>query len=89
VGAADVVASLKRWGQRNDSYGQALLDAAAAIETLDDTRFRIALKRPFPVIDSLATMTSPTRSSCPSGWPRPTPRPRSRTRPAPGHSRWS
>ena len=59
VRAADVVASLKRWGQRNDAYGQALLAAAAAIEALDDTRFRIALKRPFPVIDSLATMTSP------------------------------
>ncbi|MGA7263078.1 MAG: ABC transporter substrate-binding protein [Stellaceae bacterium] len=60
VRAADVVASLKRWGQRNDAYGQALLDAVAAIEALDDTRFRIALKRPFPIIDALATMTSPT-----------------------------
>jgi peptide/nickel transport system substrate-binding protein len=60
VRAADVVASLKRWGQRNDSYGQALLDAVAAIEVLDDTCFRIALKRPFPLIDALATMTSPT-----------------------------
>ena len=60
VRAADVVASLKRWGQRNDSYGQALLDAAAAIEAIDDMRFRIALKHPFPVIDALATMTSPT-----------------------------
>ena len=47
VRAADVVASLNRWGQRNDSYGQALLDAAAAIEALDDTRFRITLK-PLP-----------------------------------------
>jgi peptide/nickel transport system substrate-binding protein len=37
-----------------------LLDAATAIEAVDDTRFRIALKRPFPVVDSLATMTSPT-----------------------------
>jgi len=60
VRATDVVASLKRWGQRNDSYGQTLLDAAAAIEALDDMRFQIALKRPFPVIDALATMTSPT-----------------------------
>jgi peptide/nickel transport system substrate-binding protein len=58
--AADAVASLKRWGQRNDSYGQALLEAAAAIEALDDTRFRITLKHPFPVIDALATLTSPT-----------------------------
>jgi peptide/nickel transport system substrate-binding protein len=60
VRAADVVASLKRWGQRNASYGRALLDTATAIEALDDTRFRIALKRPFPVVDALATMTSPT-----------------------------
>ena len=60
VRAADVIASLKRWGQRNDTYGQALLDAAAAVEGLDETRFRIVLKRPFPVLDSLATMTSPT-----------------------------
>jgi ABC-type transport system substrate-binding protein len=32
VRATDVVASLKRWGQRNDAYGQPLLAAAAAIE---------------------------------------------------------
>jgi peptide/nickel transport system substrate-binding protein len=60
VRAADVVASLKRWGQRNDAYGQALLAAAASIDALDDSRFRIALKSPFPVIDALATLTSPT-----------------------------
>jgi peptide/nickel transport system substrate-binding protein len=60
VRAGDVVASLKRWGQRNDSYGQALLEAAAAIEAVDDMRFRIALKHPFPVIEALGTLTSPT-----------------------------
>jgi peptide/nickel transport system substrate-binding protein len=60
VGAADAVASLKRWGQRNDSYGQALLDAAEAIDVLDDLRFRIVLKHPFPVIEALGTLTSPT-----------------------------
>jgi peptide/nickel transport system substrate-binding protein len=60
VRAADVVASLKRWGQRNDSYGQALLDAAEVIDALDDMRFRIALKHPFPVIEALGTLTSPT-----------------------------
>src|SRR6516164_845295 len=32
VRAADVVASLKRWGQRNDAYGHELLAAASAIE---------------------------------------------------------
>ena len=60
VRGADAAASLKRWGQRNDSYGQALLDAAASIEAVDDAHFRIVLKRPFPVIGALATLTSPT-----------------------------
>jgi peptide/nickel transport system substrate-binding protein len=60
VHAADAVASIKRWGLRNDSYGQALLDAAAAIEALDDKRFRITLKHTFPIIDALATLTSPS-----------------------------
>jgi peptide/nickel transport system substrate-binding protein len=32
VSAVDVVTSLRRWGQRNDAYGQALLAAATAIE---------------------------------------------------------
>jgi peptide/nickel transport system substrate-binding protein len=60
VRAADTVASVKRWGQRNDAYGQALLAAASAIEALDDTSFRIVLKTPFPVIDALATLTTPS-----------------------------
>jgi peptide/nickel transport system substrate-binding protein len=60
VRAADAVASIKRWGQRNDSYGQALLDAAASIEAVNDKSFRITVKHPFPVIDALATLTSPT-----------------------------
>jgi peptide/nickel transport system substrate-binding protein len=60
VHAADVVASLKRWGVRNDSYGQPLLAAASAIEAIDDSQFRIALKTPFPVLDALATLTAPT-----------------------------
>jgi len=60
VRAADVVASLKRWGVRNDSYGQALLAAASAIEAIDDDQFRVTLKAPFPVLDALATLTSPT-----------------------------
>jgi peptide/nickel transport system substrate-binding protein len=60
VQATDVVASLKRWGQRNDAYGQPLLAAAAAIEPVDDKEFRIELKTPFPVLEALATLTSPT-----------------------------
>jgi peptide/nickel transport system substrate-binding protein len=60
VRAADAVASLKRWGQRNDSYGQPLLAAASAIEALDDKEFRIVLKSHFPVLEALGTTTSPT-----------------------------
>ena len=60
VRAADVVASLKRWGVRNDSYGQALLAAASAIEAIDENRFRVTLNTPFPVLDAFATLTSPT-----------------------------
>jgi peptide/nickel transport system substrate-binding protein len=60
VRAIDAVASLKRWGQRNDAFGQALLDAAAAIEATNALEFRILLKRPFPVLEALATLTTPT-----------------------------
>ena len=60
VRAADVVASLKRWGQRSDAYGQSLLAAAATIEPVSDKEFRIELKTPFPVLEALATLTSPT-----------------------------
>jgi peptide/nickel transport system substrate-binding protein len=60
VRAADAVASLKRWGQRNDSYGQPLLAAASAIEAIDDSQFRIVLKSRFPVLEALGTTTSPT-----------------------------
>ena len=60
VRAADVVASLKRWGQRSDAYGQTLLATAAAIEAVSEKQFRIVLKRPFPVLEALGTLTSPT-----------------------------
>ena len=60
VRAADIVASLKRWGQRNDAYGQPFLAAIAAMEPVDETQFRIELKIPFPVLEALATLTTPT-----------------------------
>ena len=60
VRSADAVASLKRWGQRNDTYGQPLLAAASVIETIDDRQFRIVLKSRFRVLEALATMTTPT-----------------------------
>ena len=60
VRAADVIASLKRWGQRNDAYGQPLLAAVAAMVAVDEKSFRLDLKTPFPVLEALATLTTPT-----------------------------
>jgi len=44
--AKDCAMSVRRWGSR-DSFGQPLLAATDDIETIDDRRFRIRLKRPF------------------------------------------
>jgi peptide/nickel transport system substrate-binding protein len=44
--AKDCAMSVRRWGSR-DSFGQPLLAATNDIETIDDRRFRILLKRPF------------------------------------------
>ena len=41
--------------------------AAAAIEAAGDKEFRIALKTPFPVLEALATLTSPTPFILPEG----------------------
>jgi peptide/nickel transport system substrate-binding protein len=59
VRSADVIASLKRWGQRNVSYGQPLFAAATAIEPITDREFRIELKAPFPVLEALAALPTP------------------------------
>ena len=45
--ARDVVPSINRWGQRN-TYGQRLLAIADEISVVDDRRFRVRLKEPFP-----------------------------------------
>lgn len=47
VRAHDVVPSINRWGQRN-TYGQRLLAIADEIAVVDDRRWRIRLKEPFP-----------------------------------------
>jgi peptide/nickel transport system substrate-binding protein len=60
VRATDVAASLKRWGKRDLAYGQPLLAAAAAIEPTGDRQFRIELKKPFPVLEALASLNAPT-----------------------------
>src|ERR1700748_2415811 len=44
--AKDCAMSVRRWGSR-DSFGQPLLAVTNDIETIDDRRFRIRLKRPF------------------------------------------
>ncbi|MEJ0017619.1 MAG: ABC transporter substrate-binding protein [Acetobacteraceae bacterium] len=44
--AKDCAMSVRRWGSR-DSFGQPLLAVTNEIETIDDRRFRIRLKRPF------------------------------------------
>jgi peptide/nickel transport system substrate-binding protein len=49
VTAADCVASLKRWGQR-DALGKLLLAASASIDAVDDKTFKIVLKEPFPLM---------------------------------------
>ena len=47
VRAADCVASFNRWAQRR-SIGQKLLDELDQIRVIDDRRFEIATRRPFP-----------------------------------------
>jgi peptide/nickel transport system substrate-binding protein len=47
--ARDVVASLKRWGQR-DTFGQALLAATDELSAESDKVVRFRLKHPFPLL---------------------------------------
>ena len=49
VRARDVVASIKRWGQR-DAMGQALLAATEELVADDDRRLTFRLKRPFTLL---------------------------------------
>ena len=59
VTAADCVASIKRWGQRN-SIGQALIAAAGEINATGADTFEIILKQPFGhVLSALAKTGSP------------------------------
>jgi peptide/nickel transport system substrate-binding protein len=53
VTAADVVASLQRWGER-DALGKQLIAAAESLTADDDKTFTLKLKTPFgPVIETL------------------------------------
>jgi peptide/nickel transport system substrate-binding protein len=49
VRAIDCVASINRWGKRK-GFGQKLLSVADEIKALDDKRFQIRLKTPFPLM---------------------------------------
>jgi peptide/nickel transport system substrate-binding protein len=58
VRAADAVASIRRWGQR-DIAGRALAGATAALEVVDDRTFTLRLSRPFGLVtEALARPTA-------------------------------
>jgi peptide/nickel transport system substrate-binding protein len=58
VTSTDVIASLKRWGQR-DSQGKLLMQATDRLEEVNDKTFRLVLKEPFSlVLEALAKPSS-------------------------------
>jgi peptide/nickel transport system substrate-binding protein len=58
VRAADAVASIRRWGQR-DVVGKALMASTAALEVVDDKTFVLKLSRPFGLVtEALARATA-------------------------------
>ena len=60
VRAADAVASIRRWVQR-DVVGRALAAATAAMETIDDKTFELRLAQPFALV--LEALARPTGSA--------------------------
>lgn len=69
VTAADCVASIKRWAQR-DLTGLRMMAAAKEITAKDDKTFEIVLEQPFgAVIEGLSKASSLRPSSCPSASP--------------------
>jgi peptide/nickel transport system substrate-binding protein len=58
VTSADVVASIKRWGQK-DGQGKLLMEFTASLDAVDDKTFRLTAKEPFGlVLDALAKPSS-------------------------------
>ncbi len=58
VTSADVIASLKRWGQL-DSQGKLLLRVTESLQEVNDTTFQLQLKEPFGlVLEALAKPSS-------------------------------
>ena len=60
VRAADAVASIRRWAQR-DVVGRALAAATASLEAVDDKTFELRLSRPFALV--LEALARPTGSA--------------------------
>jgi peptide/nickel transport system substrate-binding protein len=58
VTSADVIASLKRWGQR-DSQGKLLMRVTDSLQEVNDKTFQLLLKEPFGlVVEALAKPSS-------------------------------
>ena len=49
VRSADCIASIQRWGAR-DGFGQLMMRFVDGFEAVDDRKFRIKLKKPFPLL---------------------------------------
>jgi peptide/nickel transport system substrate-binding protein len=61
VRSADCIASIQRWGAR-DGMGQLTMKFIDAMEAVDDRKFRIKLKKPFPLL--LAALGKSSSSQC-------------------------
>jgi peptide/nickel transport system substrate-binding protein len=60
VTSADIIPSIKRWGQR-DGMGQKLMDFTEVMTAVDDKTFTLKLKEPYGlVLDSLGKISSNT-----------------------------
>ena len=60
VRSADCIASVRRWAAR-DGFGGTAIQQVAAMEPIDDKRFRIRLKRPFPpLLRALGKSSAPS-----------------------------
>lgn len=58
VRARDATASIRRWGAR-DVFGRMVIARTVALDALDDMRFRLRLRDPYPVLlDALAKVSS-------------------------------
>src|SRR5260221_9685602 len=61
VRSADCIASIQRWGAR-DGFGQLTMKFVDGFEAVDDKRFRIRLKKPFPLLP--AALGKSSSSQC-------------------------